>query len=72
MADCECLKGCIFFNDKMKNKEALGDIYKKNYCRGENSACARFMVFKNLGREAVPCDLYPNMQTRANELIAGS
>ncbi len=30
MADCECLKGCIFFNDKMKDTEGLGAMFKKN------------------------------------------
>ena len=30
------------------------------YCKGDNSGCARYMVFKALGREEVPLDLYPN------------
>jgi hypothetical protein len=71
MADCECLKGCIFFNDKMKDTEGLGAIYKKKYCLGDSTQCARYMVFKKLGKPNVPATLYPNMQDRAKALIAG-
>ena len=70
MSDCECLKGCIFFNDKMKDAGGLGSMYKKRYCLGDNSQCARYMVFKKLGKPAVPADLYPNQQDRAKQLIA--
>lgn len=71
MADCECLGGCIFFNDKMGEKKALTEIYKKNYCRGDNSTCARYMVFKKLGKAAVPPTLFPNMVDKAKQLIGG-
>ena len=30
MADCELLKGCLFFNDKMPEDSGMGSIYKKN------------------------------------------
>ncbi|MDX9800558.1 MAG: hypothetical protein RBT69_04390 [Spirochaetia bacterium] len=70
MADCELLKGCLFFNDKMPADSGMGTIYKKKYCLGDNTKCARFMVAKSLGREKVPTNLYPNMYDRANELIA--
>jgi hypothetical protein len=71
MADCELLAGCLFFNDKMKDTEGLGAIYKRNYCLGENSKCARYMVFKKLGKPAVPINLYPNMMDQANRIISG-
>ena len=69
MADCELLKGCLFFNDKMSMEEGLGAIYKKNYCQGDNSKCARYMIANKLGREKVPIDLYPNMYDRASKII---
>jgi len=71
MADCECLKGCPFFNDKMKDTEGLGALYKEQYCLGDNTVCARYMVFKKLGKPGVPADLYPNMVAQATKLIAG-
>ncbi len=69
MADCELFKGCIFFNDKMPIEKGIGSLYKKNFCQGDNSSCARYMVAEKLSREKVPRDLYPNMQERANEII---
>ena len=71
MAECELLKGCLFFNDKMPNSSGLGAMYKRNYCQGNNTRCARYMVAKSLGREKVPANLYPNMFDRAKQLIGG-
>jgi hypothetical protein len=69
--DCECLPTCIFFNDKMANMPGLSDLFKKKYCRGDSRQCARYLVFKGLGRANVPPDLYPNQVERARTLVAG-
>ena len=69
MADCECLEKCPFFNDRMQNMPALSKVYKRNYCQSDSAKCARFVVFKALGREAVPDDLFPNQMEVAEELI---
>ena len=69
MADCECLAGCLFFNDRMADMPTMANMYKRNYCRGDSSKCARYMVFKALGRESVPVDLFPNMADRARAII---
>jgi hypothetical protein len=71
MAECECLAGCPFFNDRMKDTDGLGAIFKKKYCLGSFAECARYMVFKKLGKPAVPADLYPNMHERAEKILAG-
>ena len=71
MADCECLSGCPFFNDKMKDTEGLGAIYKKKYCLGDYSECARHKIFKKFGKGNVPDNLYPNMHDRAKSILAG-
>ena len=71
MAECECLKGCPFFNGKMKENAGMAGLYKNKYCLGDNRQCARYQVFTKLGRAAVPDDLYPNMQDRARALLAG-
>jgi len=71
MADCTLLKGCPFFNEKMKNMPALADQYKNKYCRGDNSKCARYMVYQKLGRSAVPVDLFPNQLDRAKKILQG-
>ena len=71
MADCELLATCPFFQDKMADKPATAEMYKKQYCRGENSNCARYMIFRELGREMVPPDLFPNQTERAEEILIG-
>ena len=70
--DCELLKGCIFFNDKMKDMPAMSEIYKKQYCRGDKVSCARYMIFMKLGREKVPPDLFPNATERARAILSGT
>ena len=69
MPDCELLKGCLFFNDKMPLEVGMGKIFKEKYCQGDNSICARYMVAKSVGREKVPQNLYPNMKDKANEIM---
>lgn len=70
MADCDLLKGCLFFNDKMPMESGVGSLYKQRFCQGDNSKCARYTIATSLGREKVPHDLYPNMDEKAKEIIA--
>lgn len=70
MSKCECLTGCPFFNDKMDIEQGIGLIYKNKYCLGDNSKCARYMVFKTKGKPFVPPTLYPNMVDAANRIIS--
>jgi len=70
MAECTCLAKCIFFNDRMSGKPATAELMKKQYCLSDNSACARYMVFKAKGSTAVPSDLFPSQIDRAKELLA--
>jgi len=69
MAGCELVGGCIFFNNKMQNMPATADILKKKYCQGDFASCARYMVFKALGRPKVPADLYPQQAELAEQVI---
>jgi len=69
MADCECLPRCPFFNEQMSDMPATVEMYKRKYCRGDNSQCGRYIVFQALGRERVPPDLYPHEHDRAQELL---
>jgi len=70
MRDCECLAKCPFFNDKMAQMPSMAEMYKRNYCRGDSSSCARHMVFEVTGPGSVPAHLFPNQQDQAAELIA--
>jgi hypothetical protein len=69
MAECECLAGCVFYNDKMVDKPATTDMLKKRYCLGSNKECARFMVRQVLGKDKVPSNLFPNQRDKATSLI---
>lgn len=69
MAQCECLPKCPFFNDKMKNMSSTADLMKQRYCLSNNSTCARFMIFKAVGREKVPANLFPNQIDKAKRII---
>ena len=69
MKDCECLEKCDFFNDKMANMPSMANLLKKKYCQGDNSECARFMVYKAIGKDYVPSNLYPSQIERVNEII---
>ena len=72
MADCPLIEKCPFFNDRLKGRPGMVALYKRQYCRGDNSACARHMVFRTVGREHVPADLFPNDVSRAKEVIASN
>ena len=69
MPDCECINACPFFNDKMASMSAIADMMKRKYCQGDNSACARYMVRRTLGKEKVPTDLFPNQVDRARQMV---
>ena len=68
---CALTEGCIFFNDKMANMPSMADLLKDRYCRGDYHACARYRVFKAVGRDNVPADLYPAQADRVEGIIAG-
>ena len=72
MSDCDLLRTCIFFNDKMADMPSTAEVFKLNYCRGDNARCARYMVFTARGREQVPPDLFPGQVEIARKVIASS
>ena len=51
--------------------KGVGLLFKNNYCQGDNSSCAGYMVAKELGKEKVPKTLYPNMVEKARKLLPG-
>jgi len=69
MTECELLKGCLFFNEIMPMEKGEGKMFITQYCKGDYSTCARYIVAKALGRENVPIDLYPDMVDRARKMI---
>ena len=70
MSECECLPRCPFFNDVMSDMPSTADRMKRKFCLGDNSNCARYLVFKALGSPNVPATLFPMQKERAQELIS--
>lgn len=64
MPECSCLPKCPFFHDRMENRPATAKIMKEQYCLGDNSTCARFVVSQKAGTAAVPADLFPSQSER--------
>jgi hypothetical protein len=69
MAECELLKTCPFFNDRVAEMPTVAAWLKKQYCRNNYSECARYKVRNALGVERVPRDLFPNEPKRAQKII---
>ncbi len=70
MAQCEKLSKCPFYQGKMSMESGLGAMYKKKYCEGDKTTCARYMIATTLGPEFVNNNIYPNMNDLANMIIA--
>lgn len=69
MAECEKLAKCPFYQGKMSMESGLGHMYKKKYCEGDKTTCARYMVATTLGPDYVTNNLYPNMADKAKAII---
>lgn len=69
MGVCEKLEKCPFYQGKMSMDSGLGSMYKKKYCEGDKTVCARYIVATTLGPEYVTESLYPNMDAQAKKII---
>ena len=67
---CEKLSKCPFYNDKMDINKGIGAMYKRKYCEGDKTICARYIVATQLGAEYVTNQLHPNMNAMADKLLA--
>jgi len=70
MKECVKLAGCPFFNDRMQGMDGMVSLYKKRFCTGDPSSCARLTVAT--AGLAVPGELFPNQMERARELLAAT
>lgn len=70
MADCEIVDRCPFFNDNMQGMPDHAELFKQLYCHGGNDICARYMIVRKLGQDAVPKGLLPNEVSLANIIIS--
>lgn len=60
MATCELTESCPFFTTETGYSPELNHAMRQRFCLGDNRGCARFIAFRQLGRDAVPNDLLPS------------
>lgn len=48
----------------------IGSMYKKKYCEGDKTICARYIVATTLGPNFVPDTIFPNMNDKAKAILA--
>lgn len=73
MSECILLPTCFFFNSEYVNDDPkLVKMLKERYCRGDSSDCARLMVFRWLGRDKIPENMFPNSVGMAERLLRDS
>ena len=53
----------------MDINSGIGALYKRKYCEGDKTICARCKVASTIGKEYVTPQLYPNMHAEADKLI---
>lgn len=70
METCEKLAKCPFYQGKMSMDSGLGSMYKRKYCEGDKTQCARYRIATTVGPEFVTNHIYPNMKDIADKIIA--
>ena len=68
MPQCERLKTCPFFSDKLAYMPKTAATMKQTYCFGDRSGCARYLVA--IQGLPIPPDLFPNDGDRALTIIS--
>jgi hypothetical protein len=67
---CEFIEGCAFFMNNLTHMPVASDMMKNYYCEEDPTKCARYLVRKSLGADAVPGSLYPNHIDDARKLLS--
>lgn len=69
MAECERLRKCPFFRDRMENMPNVSEVMKRTYCLGDKTLCARYQL--GAAGVAVPGDLFTQDAARMREIMRG-
>lgn len=70
MKVCELLAQCTVLNEEPANMPSTARALKSRYCLGSGCrACARYIIFRKLGKEKIPADLLPNQHDRVLDLL---
>lgn len=66
MANCEKLEKCPFFHDKLAGMPSVSELMKQEYCLGDKTRCARYLV--STSGLQTPVDLFPSEYMRAMQI----
>jgi len=53
----------------MADMPSTADMLKNLYCQQDFDKCARYVIVKEMGREKVPADLFPNQIEKARSIL---
>jgi hypothetical protein len=67
---CNLVEKCEFFNDRLKDMPAMSEVLKERFCMREHKACARYLVFLEVGRDKIPENLFPNNIEKVAKLLS--
>ena len=69
MNKCLLLTECRFFNDIIENMPSISEVLKDQYCLGDNTECARHVIFTEIGKEHLPDDVFPHELDKAKKIV---
>jgi hypothetical protein len=70
VGNCRFIKLCPILNAGASSIPATErESYRRDYCKADHLACARYLVATAIGRDNVPIDLIPPESARAYKLM---
>ncbi len=66
---CECFENCDLFDNTTAKLPSTAKSFQDKFCKGDHGNCARYLIYKRLGKEFVPDDLFPNERGKALNII---
>lgn len=71
MGKCEFSENCAIFElSAIVNNTNAQKRFRENFCNGNESKCARHLVWTTLGKEYVPVLMLPHQREWANQLLS--
>ncbi len=70
MTQCKYFEDCpANCNSDIGKPMGIIEDYRRTYCKGEPSKCARRKLIEEVDKESLPYDLYPYQHERAEQII---
>ena len=67
---CTLIDDCPFYKERMARMPRSTEIMKEMFCKNEYAKCARYLVYRECGREHIPIDLFPNEFEKGRKIVA--